>query len=139
MESLMNKDIQTSKCILDEGADKTLRLNIPIPNPDTAQPEDVIRYRVLVGQAWIEQDIESNFLPSDLPDFGTIGDYCDHNMYLIDTDLKGSKTGSFYEWGWEVQKICDHFNAVAEALSAWLGSGRKGSAADYIDIEASFS
>lgn len=133
----MNKDIQTSKSILDEGADKTLRLNIPIP--DTTRPEDVIHYRVLVGQAWIERDIESGFLPADVPDFSTIGDYCDHNMYLIDEDLKGSKVGSFYEWDWDVQKICDHFNAVADALDAWLRSGKKGSATDYIDIEASFS
>jgi len=134
----MNKDVQASDSILEEGADKTLRLNIPIPNPDTAQPEDVIRYRVLVAQAWIEQDIESNFLPADVSGFSEVGDYNDHNIYLIDESLKDSKVGSFYEWGWEVQKICNHFNAVAHALDAWLKSGRKGSAADYINIEASF-
>lgn len=135
----MNKDIQSSASILEEGADKTLRLNIAIPNPDTAQPEDVIRYRVLVAQVWIEQDIERGFLPADVPGFSEVGDYSDHNMYLIDEDLKGSKVGSFYEWGWEGQKICDHFNAVTDALEAWLKSGREGSAADFIDIEASFS
>lgn len=135
----MKKELQTSKSVLDEGIDRTLRLNIPIPNPDTVSPEDVIRYRVLVAQAWIEQDIEFSFLPDDIVDFAVIGDYCDHNMYLIDEALQGSKVGSFYEWGWDAQKICDHFNAVANALDAWLRSGRKGSAADYIDIEASFS
>ncbi|MDS1308883.1 hypothetical protein [Marinobacter xiaoshiensis] len=135
----MKKELQTSKSVLDEGIDRTHRLNIPIPNPDTVTPEDVIRYRVLVAQAWIEQDIKFNFLPDDIPDFATIGDYCDHNMYLLDEALQGSKVGSFYEWDWDVQKICDHFNAVADALSKWLESGRKGSAADYIDIEASFS
>ncbi|WP_100638954.1 hypothetical protein [Marinobacter salexigens] len=135
----MKKELQTSKSVLDEGIDRTLRLTIPIPNPDTVTPKDVIRYRVLVAQAWIERDIEQSFLPEDISDFAAIGEYCDHNMYLVDEALHGSKVGSFYEWGWEVQKVCDHFNVVADALSAWLGSGRKGSAADYIDIEASFS
>lgn len=135
----MNNETQTTKSVLDEGVDKTLRLGIPIPKPGTVEPGDVIRYRVLVAQAWIEQDIEYNFLPDDIPDFAAIGDYCDHNMYLIDEDLSGSKVGSFYEWDWGIQKICDHFNAVADAIGAWLKSGRKGSAADYIDIRASFS
>ncbi|WP_144821062.1 hypothetical protein [Marinobacter piscensis] len=135
----MNKDIQSKKSILEQGADKTLRLNIPIPDPETARPEEVIHYRVLVGQAWIERDIEQNFLPSDISSFPEVGTYCDHNMYLIDDDLRGSKIGSFYEWGWNVQKICDHFNAVADALDGWLRSGREGSAANYIDIKASFS
>lgn len=135
----MKKELQTSKSVLDEGVIKTLRLNIPIPNADTATPEDVIRYRVLVAQAWIEQDIERNFLPNDIPDFGAIGDYCDHNLYLIDENLKDSKVANFFNWDWEFRKVCDHINAVADALSMWLASGRKGSAADYIDIEASFS
>src|SRR5690606_5208338 len=98
---------QTSKSVLEERADKTLRLNIPVPYPDTAQPADVVHYRILVGQSWIEQDFESGFLPASVASFSELGDYVDHNMYLIDEDLGESKVGSFYEWGWDVQKVCD--------------------------------
>lgn len=129
----MNKEIQTPKSILNEGADKTLRLNISAPNPDTALPEDVIFYRIMVGQAWIEQDIGQGVLPSNIENFSDIADYSDHNMYLIDEDLRGSKIGSFYEWEWDTQRICDHFNIVADALDSWLRNGRQGSATDFID------
>lgn len=132
----MNKDIQSAaqKSVLCEGADKTLRLNLKIPNPDTATPVDVVRYRVQVGQAWIEEDIRRGVLPQSLASFSEAGDYMDHNMYVIDEDLVDSKIGNFYLWDWDVEIVCQHLNAVAYALDGWLRDGRKRNALEFLDI-----
>ncbi len=89
-------------------------------------PAIVVKHRLKVAACFINEDIRRGILPEKISCFSEAHDYSDANMYLINEGWPYPKTGSFYEWdGWSVDKICEHFNFIIEALDRWLKDGRR--------------
>jgi|GEM_PF-2514790 len=119
--------------VLREGIEKTLRLNIPLPNPETLTPEEALHYRTQVAQYWIQEDIRRGVLPGDIGGFIELHDYVDGNAYLFDECLGIHRIACFFNWeSWSTPRIMAHINAMGEALDAWLKNSRKGEAVDYL-------
>jgi hypothetical protein len=95
-------------------------LTVPVDQPDL-----VVQHRLKVAACFIEEDIRRGILPKKITGFSEAHNYVDANMYLINEGCVDPKIGSFYEWdGWSVDRICEKFNLIIEALDKWLKDGR---------------
>lgn len=98
------------------------------------EPSAVVKHRLKVASCFMEEDIRRGILPEKIGGFSEAHDYTDANMYLINEGWPDPKAGSFYEWeGWSVDKICEHFNLIIEALDRWLKDGRRQPVLMYLD------
>lgn len=118
----------------DDEAKASIASGVKQPQAQTCTSDEVVVYRTLVAQAWIEEDSRRGILPPLVGSFAELHDFVDANMYLIDEAHPDARLRFPFEWEWEFFDIHDHYQLVATALSRWLASDRTGNADKYLDL-----
>jgi len=107
----------------------------PGKRPDPVAPRELKWFQVRAAQRWIEADMMRGVLPPNVKNFTELHHYVDANTYLFDTCPKGAELSPLIWHSWSVHEMIDHATGICEALDAWLRSGRRGEASDYLRPE----